>query len=171
MKHEKNMWAPGSDYKVFSINKSNLKDPFYFSTLICYEDTFTDIARQMYQNGARCFINLSNDSWSKSEACQYQHLANAVFRSVENRVPSVRSTASGQSCIINQVGQIEKMAPSFCETYVVGEVPVISRQTKPTLYSMYGDVLGYGPVFLAAALLIMRLIIVIIISIKNKQKK
>ena len=165
MKHEKNMWTPGTDYKVFS------KDNFYFSTLICYEDTFTNIARKMYQNGARCFINLSNDSWSKSEACQYQHLANAVFRSVENRVPTVRSTASGQSCIINQFKQKEKMAPSFCETYVVGQVPVISRQTKPTLYSRYGDLLGYGPVFLAAALLIMRLIIVIIISIKNKLKK
>ena len=165
MKHEKNMWTPGTDYKVFS------KDNFYFSTLICYEDTFSNIARKMYQNGARCFINLSNDSWSKSEACQYQHLANAVFRSVENRVPSVRSTASGQSCIINQFGQVEKMAPSFCETYVVGQVPVINRQTKPTLYSRYGDLLGYGPVFLAAALLIMRLIIVIIISIKNKLKK
>ena len=125
----------------------------------------------MYLNGARCFVNLSNDSWSKSEACQYQHLAHAVFRSVENRVPSVRSTASGQSCIINQFGQIEKMAPSFCETYVVGEVPVFSSQRKPTVYTQYGDIFGYGAVFLSVALLIMRLIIVIIISIKNKLKK
>ena len=175
MKHEKNMWTPGSDYKVFSIKKSEKTsagtDTFNFSTLICYEDTFTNIARQMYLNGARCFINLSNDSWSKSEACQYQHLANAVFRSVENRVPSMRSTASGQSCIINQFGQIEQMAPSFCETYVVGEVPVFNTQRKATLYTKYGDVLGYGTVILSAALLIMRLIIVIIISIKNKLKK
>ncbi len=174
MKHEKNMWTPGSEYKVFFINKSdksNIPGTFNFSTLICYEDTFTNIARQMYLNGARCFINLSNDSWSKSEACQYQHLANAVFRSVENRVPSVRSTASGQSCIINQFGQIEKMAPSFCETYVVGEVPVFNSQRKATLYTKYGDVSGYGAVFLSAALLIMRLIIVIIISIRNKLKK
>lgn len=174
MKHEKNMWTPGSEYKVFSIkksDKSDIPDTFSFSTLICYEDTFTNIARQMYLNGARCFVNLSNDSWSKSETCQYQHLAHAVFRSVENRVPSVRSTASGQSCIINQFGQIEKMAPSFCETYVVGEVPVFSSQRKPTVYTKYGDVSGYGAVFLSAALLIMRLIIVIIISIKNKLKK
>ena len=171
MKHEKNMWTPGSDYKVFSINTTNQTKPFTFSTLICYEDTFTDIARQMYLNGARCFINLSNDSWSKSQACQYQHLANAVFRSVENKVPSVRSTASGQTCIINQFGQIEKIAPSFCETYVVGEVPVIDPHSKKTFYSRCGDIFGYGSVFLAAALLIMRLIIDIIISIKNKLKK
>ena len=163
MKHEKNMWTPGSEYKVFT------KDSFNFSTLICFEDTFTDIARKMYLNGSRCFINLSNDSWAKSEACQNQHLANAVFRSVENRVPTVRSTASGQSCIINQFGQIEKIAPSFCETYIVGEVPVISAERKPTVYTLYGDVLGYGVVFLALALLIMRLIIVIIIAIKSKK--
>ena len=162
MKHETNMWTPGSEYKVFK------KDSFNYSALVCFEDTFTDIARKMYLNGSRCFINLSNDSWSKSEACQYQHLANAVFRSVENRVPAVRSTASGQTCIINQFGQIEKMAPAFCETYIVGEVPVISSERKPTLYTRYGDVFGYGTVFLALALLIMRLIIVIIIGAKKK---
>lgn len=163
IKHETNMWSPGNDYKIFS------KDDFHFATLICFEDTFSDIARNMYKNGARCFVNLSNDSWSKSEACQNQHLATAVFRSVENKVPSIRSTTSGQTCIINEYGKIEKIAPSFCETYIVGDISVIDESRKGTLYTKIGDVFGYVPVFVTIVLLIIRMIIAIINKHNKKQ--
>lgn len=161
IKHETNMWTPGNEYKIFS------KDDFNFATLICFEDTFSDIARKMYKNGARCFVNLSNDSWSKSEVCQNQHLATAIFRSVENKVPTIRSTTSGQTCIINELGKIEKIVPSFCETYVVGDVSVIDTNRKETLYTKIGDVFGYVPIFISIVMLIIRMIIAII----NRQNK
>ena len=115
----------------------------------------------MVLNGSRCFINLSNDSWSNSSACQKQHLAMAVFRSVENRVPTVRSTASGVTCIISPYGKIQKSAPEFCEAYVIGKVPVIKNE-ELTLFSKVGDVAGMAEVVLSVFILIMQSIIVII---------
>lgn len=155
------MWEKGDEYCVFDYR--GLK----FSTPICFEDTFSSICRQMVLNGSRCFFNLSNDSWSKSVPCQRQHLAMAVFRCVENRVPAVRSTASGVTCIINQNGVIEKAAPEFCEAYVIGKVPVIS-EGQQTLFTRTGDVAGIAAAGLAVFILLMQSFIVIIKSIRNK---
>ena len=154
------MWEKGDEYTVFDYR--GLK----FSTPICFEDTFSTVCRQMVLNGSRCFINLSNDSWSKSVACQRQHLAMAVFRSVENKVPSVRSTASGVTCIISPNGKIERAAPEFCKAYVIGTVPVIENNSI-TVFSRMGDIAGLAVTVLFCFILIMKTIIVIINLIKN----
>lgn len=155
-------WDAGTEYKVFNYNN------FIFSTPICFEDTFGEVCRNMALEGSRCFINLSNDSWSKSEVCQKQHLAMAVFRSAENRVPSVRSTTSGITCIIDECGRILKEAPEFVPTFVMGRVPVIEGNRKLSLYTRYGDVAGKLECFMAIFLLIMKLIVVTIKRIRNK---
>lgn len=149
-------WNAGIDYKVFDMNG------FHFSTPICFEDNFSDVCRKMVVNGAKCFINLSNDSWSRSSVAQTQHLAMAVFRSVENKVPSVRCTTSGVSCIINQYGQIERKTEDFCQSYVIGKVPVIPDARKLTVFSKYGDIAGNIEIILAIIMLIIQLIIVTI---------
>ena len=154
------MWEKGDEYTVFNYRK--LK----FSTPICFEDTFSTVCRQMVLIGSLCFINLSNDSWSKSVPCQRQHLAMAVFRSVENGVPSVRSTASGVSCIISPTGKIEKTAPEFCEAFVIGWVPVIENEGL-TIFTRYGDLEGLASLALAAIILIMQTILVIIKKIRK----
>ena len=154
------MWEQGDEYKVFDYR--GLK----FSTPICFEDTFSTGCRQMVLNGSRCFINLSNDSWSESIPCQRQHLAMAVFRCVENKVPGVRSTASGVTCIISPNGRIEKAAPEFCEAYVIGKVPVINNQKK-TLFTKTGDIAGMVAVVISAFILIIQTIVVIINKIRK----
>ena len=158
------IFAQGTEYVTFN------KDGMIFSTLICFEDTFTDIARKNVKNGARCFINLSNDAWAKEVSCQYQHLAMAVFRSVENRVPSIRSTASGQTCIINPDGSIKQMAPAFCKTYVIDTIPVIEKHRKNTIYTLTGDIIAAGYCILTGVLLLIKTIVVIIVNIKNRNK-
>ena len=156
------MWEKGDEYTVF--NYRGLK----FSTPICFEDTFSTICRKMVLNGSRCFINLSNDSWSESKACQHQHLAMAVFRSVENKVPTVRSTASGVTCIISPEGRIEKAAPEFCEAYVIGKVPLIKGEHQ-TLFTKFGDVAGIAEAALSWFILIMQTFVVIIKKILEKK--
>ena len=155
------MWEKGDEYTVFDYR--GLK----FSTPICFEDTFSTICRKMVLNGSRCFFNLSNDSWSNSIPCQRQHLAMAVFRSVENRVPSVRSTASGVTCIINQNGRIIKSAPEFCQAYVIGKIPVL-KEYRQTFFTKTGDIAGMMAVGLSLLILIIQSITVIIKKIKNK---
>ncbi len=154
------MWEKGTDYTVFDYR--GLK----FSTPICFEDTFSTICRHMVLNGSRCFINLSNDSWSKSKVCQKQHLAMAVFRSVENRVPSVRSTASGVTCIINQNGRIEKAAGEFRQAFIIGKIPLL-KDYKPAFYTKTGDIAGMLETSLAVIILIIQTIIVIIKTIRK----
>ena len=149
------MWEKGDEYKVFDFR--GLK----FSTPICFEDTFTWICRKMALNGSCCFINLSNDSWSDSIACQRQHLSMAVFRSVENGLPSVRSTTSGVTCIISPKGKIEKMAPEFCQAYVIGKVPLL-KDNKTTLYTRIGDIAGMAAAGLSLIILLIQTIVVII---------
>jgi len=75
----------------------------------------------------------------------------AVFRAVENRVPLVRSTASGQTCIVLPDGTLSAMAEPFTETWLVGDVPVLSNYTE-TLYTVWGDV--WGVLFLVCGLVL-----------------
>ena len=155
------MWEKGKEYKVF-YNKN-----LYFSTPVCFEDTFGDDCRRFVKNGARAFFNLSNDAWSKSIVCQKQHLSMAVFRCVENKVPTVRSTSSGQTCIINEYGKIIAQAPAFCESYVIGRIPVL-KDFKISVYSRFGDYAGKIEVILILLILIIKLFSVIITKVIKK---
>lgn len=140
------MWEPGVEPVVFEV------DGLRFSTPICFEDTFGFVGRRFVNAGAQAFVNLSNDAWSKSLACQYQHLSMAVFRSVENRVPTVRSTTTGQTCIIDPNGRILAMAEPFVETYLVGSIPVLDK-TEKTVYTRLGDYVGV--IFALAVILLL----------------
>ena len=157
------MWEPGTNADVFTIND------FSFGTPICFEDTFGYIGRRFVNNGAQAIVNLSNDAWSRSLACQYQHLSMAVFRSVENRVSSVRATASGQTCIIDPNGRITAMAEPFTETYLVGSFPVNSN-VKKTIYTRYGDFVGIFFVYAAGLIYSVAVLLLIIKAFKKKNK-
>ncbi|MCR5288502.1 MAG: apolipoprotein N-acyltransferase [Treponema sp.] len=144
---EAHLWLHGDSVKVFT------SAGLTFSTPICFEDTFGDGVRAMCNAGARAIVNLSNDAWSKSLSCQNQHLAMALFRCVENRVPAVRSTASGQTCIIDPNGTIISMIAPFTKAWLVGSIPVLTEDKAPTLYQRIGDILGVFYVLLSCVLL------------------
>jgi apolipoprotein N-acyltransferase len=131
-----------------------------FSTPICFEDTFGYLSRRFVNSGARAIINVSNDAWAGNLTCQYQHLSMSVFRSVENRVPLVRSTATGQTCIVDPNGRITAMATPFTETVLIGQIPVLSESPK-SVYRVCGDLCGIlfaaGGIFLLAAGMLTRL--------------
>lgn len=126
------LWTPGHEKTVFDLR--NVK----FSTPICFEDSFGNLCRSFVNNGAECLFNLSNDSWSGKRFCQKQHLSMAVFRSVENEVPSARSTASGVTCFIDLRGRIVDEVEQFCEDYAFYniEIPMKKNQTP---YTRFGD--------------------------------
>ena len=136
------MWEKGIEKNILEI------EGLAFGAPICFEDTFGYIGREFVNNGAQAFVNMSNDAWSKSLPCQYQHLSMAIFRSVENRVPQVRSTASGQTCFIDPNGRITSMAKPFTEAYIIDTIPIIENLQK-SLYTLLGDYLGIFFVLLA----------------------
>lgn len=156
------LYSPGTEYKVFNYNN------LYFSTPICFEDTFSDVARNMYKAGARCLINITNDSWSKSSSCQNQHLAMAVFRSIENRIPSVRSAATGVTCVISEKGEIIQKAEEFTKDFIICDVNLINKNRKPTFYCSYGLMIEYAILVFTGVFLLIQIITDIIINIKGK---
>ena len=146
-------WEKGKEATVFE--SRGVK----FSTPICFEDTFGYLSRDFVRNGAELIINLSNDAWSASLPAQMQHLSMAVFRAVENRRSMARSTASGQTCVIDPNGKILGMAEPFAEAWLSAKIPVV---TPHTLYTKHGDYLGLAFVWAALLLLITGIIAYII---------
>ena len=145
--NDTHLWGQSDEPVVFTV------DNLTFGTPICFEDTFGYIGRKFVNNGAEAFLNVTNDSWANDAVCQYQHLAMATFRSVENRVPTVRATASGQTAVIDPNGKITAMAPNFEATYLVADIPVIEKTSK-TLFTLWGDWVAYVFITLSAIFLI-----------------
>jgi apolipoprotein N-acyltransferase len=146
-KADTHFWEKGGEETVFAGRGFN------FSAPICFEDTFGYLSKNFVRRGADVLVNLSNDAWSGSLPSQYQHLAMAVFRSVENYRPMVRATSSGQTCAIDPNGRVTDMLPPFTEITVNVTVPLVK---KTTIYTLYGDYLAIFFTFLAAVLLISR---------------
>ena len=96
-----------------------------FSVLICFEDIVPPLAVKAVRNGARWLVNQSNDAWFDPSAQSEQHLAHAVFRCVENRVPMIRCCNTGVSCAIDAYGNVQR--PLKPRTAGVGLVEIRPR--------------------------------------------
>jgi apolipoprotein N-acyltransferase len=128
------------------------------SPLICFEDVFPGVARDAANDDTDFLVNLTNDGWFRQSAEQWQHMASAVFRAVENGVPLVRCANNGITCWIDASGRVrEILRDKTGSVYGVGamtvEIPIVERRT-PTFYNRHGDWFGWGCVILAAALAI-----------------
>src|SRR5438445_13443182 len=80
---------------------------------ICFESAFPSMARTFTNAGADVLINISNDGYLGPTPVMRQHLANAVFRAVENDRPLVRVTNSGISALIWPTGEIRESTSAF----------------------------------------------------------
>jgi apolipoprotein N-acyltransferase len=123
-------WVPGdftsgTDYTVFRLTNGNVQ----IAPLICFEDTVGDLVRHFVLNGADVLVDVTNDGWFLKSAGSKQHLANALFRCVENRRPMVRATNTGVTCFINQFGRITQIlqddtGSTFTEGVLTGLIDV-----------------------------------------------
>lgn len=159
-------FAAGRDYTVFNffqkrIVKSSdrtlkISRKIKFSTLICFEDIFPEIARKFVNNGAMFLVNMTNDAWFGRTQAAEQHTQSSVFRAVENRVNVIRAANTGISCFINQKGQITgKVEYSgqdiFVDGFKTGEITLAMTRT---FYTVHGDVFAYACVLVALAFII-----------------
>ncbi|MCL2801850.1 MAG: apolipoprotein N-acyltransferase [Treponema sp.] len=138
-------WEKGREKTIFKV-----KD-FSFAAPICFEDSFGYLSRDFTAGGADVLVNLSNDAFAKSSSAQYQHMAMAVFRAVENKRAMVRSTTSGVTCAVDPSGRIIIQAAEFTETWINADVPLIK---ETTFYTKYGDYLAVFFTFMAVILLL-----------------
>ena len=105
------------------------------ATNICYEDVFGEELRNDAQK-ADILLNLSNLAWFGRSWAMPQHLQIAQMRSIELGRPSLRSTNTGVTAVINAYGKIEQQLELNTRSYLDAKVRVASRDT---LYLQIGD--------------------------------
>jgi apolipoprotein N-acyltransferase len=85
---------------------------FRLGPLICYEDILPGFTRRTAALDPNLLVNITNDAWFGKTFEPYQHLALAVFRSVENRLEMVRAVNTGVSAHIDAGGRVKAILPA-----------------------------------------------------------
>jgi apolipoprotein N-acyltransferase len=155
-------FAFGKEFTVFKLTGEKAK----VAPLICFEDTIGDLARQFVLNGANLLTNVTNDGWFLHSAGSRQHLANAIFRCVETRLPLVRAANTGVTCFVNEFGNItqtllDENGTPFTQGTLTGQV-AIPVNAEPTFYVLHGELLAYacaGLTTVAFAFLVLRAVL------------
>lgn len=125
-------FTPGTNYTLMPLGETRV------GVFICVESAYPFITRSLTQQGADALINISNDGYLGRTAVMRQHLANAVFRAVENKRPVLRVTNTGITAYISERGEIQDATESFqtaVRTWKIG-----GRTSGQTFYSRHGDV-------------------------------
>ena len=132
-------FSAGNTYRVFELPKPKM--PVRFSTLICFEDTFPELARKFVDQGAQFLIVITNDAWFGKSAAAYQHLQASIFRAIENGVPVVRAANTGVSAFILPNGEVVDRVKDEqgSDAWIAGGLtrPVTLAERK-TIYRMFG---------------------------------
>ncbi|MBQ9543505.1 MAG: apolipoprotein N-acyltransferase [Clostridia bacterium] len=119
-------------------------------SLVCFDSVFAPLAADSAKNGAELIFLATNDSWYKDSPATTQHLAQSVFRAVENSRSVVIAANSGISAVIDPDGAIKAQLAPLTQG-VIEQDAVICRDAA--LYTFAGDlpVLLLSAVFAALA--------------------
>jgi apolipoprotein N-acyltransferase len=98
-------FTAGAGPGVISLQGPN-GDAWRLGPVICYEDILQGFIRGVGQLHPDLLVNLTSDSWFGADTEPWEHLALAVFASVELRVSMVRSVNSGVSALIDPNGRV-----------------------------------------------------------------
>ena len=145
VRQEINVISPNADREIGVPAASRLR--VRASPLICYEDMFPQLARKAVRNDSDFLVNLTNDGWFGDSAEQWQHMAGAVFRAVENGVPLVRCCNNGVTCWIDAHGRVREIfRDKTGSVYGMGALTIDLPLEKhaPTFYNRRGDWFGWG---------------------------
>jgi apolipoprotein N-acyltransferase len=153
-------FTPGSNYTLMPVGDTGKAGVF-----ICIESAYPWIARKMTFDGANVLINISNDGYLGPTAVMRQHLANVIFRAVENGRPVVRVTNTGLSAMIRPNGRIDDLTEPFKpDVRVWGSHPSDARDT---VYTRKGDLF----VYLCGLFSVMVLAVTIRVKAFNRMKE
>lgn len=124
-------FTPGTNYQLMSIGNVRA------GVFICIESAYPSIARRFTAEGADVLINISNDGYLGPTAVMRQHLANAVFRAVENGRPLLRVTNTGITAFITPAGEVREPTQGFkpeVRTWTVAQ-----SNSRSSFYTNHGD--------------------------------
>jgi predicted amidohydrolase len=87
---EASNFARGSGVRLFEVGDLRI------APMICYEDIIPSFGRRLADLRPNLLVNMTNDAWFGATSEPWEHLALAVFRSVEHRLDMVRAVNSYQ---------------------------------------------------------------------------
>jgi apolipoprotein N-acyltransferase len=136
----------GEDPAVFPFDYAG--QTFKLGPLICYEDILPSFVRRVAALRPNLFVNITNDAWFGKTSEPYQHMALAVFRSVEHRIEMVRAVNTGVSAHIDAAGRVLRASatvdpladPAPPPTTLMAEAALLDGGG---LYRYVGDLFGY----------------------------
>jgi apolipoprotein N-acyltransferase len=116
--------------------------------VICYEDILQGFLRGVGQLHPNLLVNLTSDSWFGADTEPWEHLALAVFASVELRVSMVRAVNSGVSALIDPNGRLvqKTYADDPYRNPRAADGIVVSAPRMPagnTVYAAVGNLFAY----------------------------
>jgi apolipoprotein N-acyltransferase len=132
-------FRPGPRETLFDVGGARL------GVLVCYEQLFAELARDLRNAGAQFQVVITNDAWFGRTWFQaYQ--ANALrLRAIENRSAFVRAANTGISGFVDRYGRYHRRTPLFATAVEIHEVALSDERT---VYNRTGDVVIW-PVWLA----------------------
>ena len=125
--------------QVFEVKNSN-GFPFLLAPSICYEGLFTSHAVAGAQLSADAFVNITNDSWFGPKGEPYLHLALTIFRTIETRVPMIRSTNTGFTTYIDATGELVQSTHLMTPEVLTIDVP--KRSNYGSIYLSMSQIFG-----------------------------
>jgi apolipoprotein N-acyltransferase len=154
---EASNFSRGSEPASFPLHTA--AGDFKLGPLICYEDILPSFARRVAKLGPNAFVNITNDAWFGRTAEPYQHLALAVFRSVEHRLEMVRAVNTGVSAHIDAAGRVRAQTESVDpaeEPHAPPTTLLVELAMLPGggLYRTVGDLFGFLCLIGLAALIL-----------------
>ena len=149
-------FSAGDELILFTLTRSidGSSRVLRLGTLICFEDIFPGLVREMVSKGAGLLINLTNDAWYGRTIAPYQHAYLSLFRAVENRIYLVRATNTGYSCIIDPHGRIVgEVVDKTGETLFISDWATITISPTPagSFYTRWGDIFSWLCISIALA--------------------
>jgi apolipoprotein N-acyltransferase len=105
---------------------------------ICLEETYSHLIRELRLNGARLFVNISNDVWFPRSRLPEHHFQHGRIRAAENGVCLLRSCNTGITGAVDCCGRVVEVLPSSEEKVSVLHLNLPLRCFN-TLYTWWGD--------------------------------
>jgi apolipoprotein N-acyltransferase len=124
-------FTPGTRYTLLPLGDKRV------GVFICIESAYPSIARTLAAEGADVLINISNDGYLGPTAVMRQHLANAIFRAVENDRPVLRVTNTGITAYITRYGEVQDATPGFQPE--VRTWAITRNERGQTFFTKHGD--------------------------------
>jgi apolipoprotein N-acyltransferase len=150
-------FKPGAGPGILSLPTSS--GTWHLGPVICYEDLLPSFIRSLGTQHPDLLVNLTSDSWFGARTEPWEHLALAVFASVELRVAMVRSVNSGVSALIDPNGRLLDRTYAddpYREPHAADGIVVSAPKMSGghTLYVAWGNWFVYSCGFVLALLLV-----------------